>query len=132
VGADRALLVVALQALLMSGVRNFGDDDEVQLQTQHALATAAALDYVLMLATETAGVRIAHDDAERAIHDGFVRAIDDGLRLVRAIADRGDPDAVAFAREGLRTLRTAIDAEQLGDSERRFDLIALAADLADD
>jgi len=131
-GADRALLVVALQTLLMGGVRNYGDDETVAFQTQRALASAAALDYVLMLATETAGVRIAHDDAERAIHDGFVRAVDDGLRLVRAIAATGDPDAIAFAREALRTLRSAVDSENLGESERRFELIALAADLAQD
>ncbi|GAC1411505.1 MAG: hypothetical protein NVSMB64_21360 [Candidatus Velthaea sp.] len=129
-GADRGLLVVALQALLMGGVRSFGDDPAVAACTQRTLATAAALDYVLMLATDTAGVRIAHDDAERAMRDGFARAVDDGIALVRAIASIGEPDAGAFAREGLRTLRSAIDGESLADDTRTFAMIALATDLA--
>jgi hypothetical protein len=131
-GADRALLVVALQTLLMGGVRNYGEDEVVAQQTPRALASAAALDYVLMLATETAGVRIAHDDAERAIHEGFIRAVDDGMRLIRAVAGTGDPDAIAFAREALRTFRAAMDAENINDDERRFTLIALAADISKD
>lgn len=130
-GADRAILVVGLQTLLMSGVRSYGEHDAVAQHTQRALATAAALDYVLMLATDTAGVRIAHDDAARAIHDGFARAVDDGIALVRAIVSLAEPDATAFAREGLRTLRAAMDSEALADEERRFAMIALASDVHD-
>ena len=35
------------------------------------LATAASLDYVLMLVTDTAGTRIPENDAQRAIRDGL-------------------------------------------------------------
>jgi hypothetical protein len=129
VGANRALSVVALQALLMSGVRNYRECAAVAEQTHRILATAASLDYVLMLATDTAGARIPAADAQRAIHDGMSRAIDDALLLLRAIVALNDIDARAFTREGLRTVRTAIDVESLGDDERSFALIALATDL---
>jgi len=114
----------------MGGVRGFGDYEHVAACTQRMLATSAALDYVLMLATDTAGVRIAHDDAQRAMHEGFARAVDDGLILVRAISSVADQSAIDFARNGIRTLRAAIDAESLADDERTFAMIALAADLA--
>ncbi len=129
-GTDRALNVVALQALLMSGVRDYRELDGVTSHTHRALATAASLDYVLMLATETAGTRIPAADAQRAIRDGFARAIDDALVLLSAIAQRKDARARAFARDGLRTVRGAIAAESLADDERAFTLIALASDLS--
>ena len=49
------------------------------------------------------------------------------LRLKNSVEP--DIDARAFTREGLRTVRTAIDVESLGDDERSFALIALATDL---
>jgi hypothetical protein len=129
VGVDRALSVVALQALLMSGVRNYRDHTVVAAQTHRILATAASLDYVLMLATGSAGTRIPADDAQRAIHDGFGRAVDDALLLLRAILRVDDAEARAFAREGLRNVRAAIEAEALANDERTFAVIALRNDL---
>jgi hypothetical protein len=129
VGVDRALNVVALQALLMSGVRNYRDAPDVAAQTHRVLATAASLDYVLMLATDSAGTRIPSEDAQRAIRDGMSRAVDDALLLLRAIVRLDDIDARAFTREGLRTVRSAIDGEELTDDARAFALIALADDL---
>lgn len=113
----------------MGGVRNYADHSGVALQTHRVLATAASLDYVLMLATDTAGTRIPPEDARRAIHDGFGRAVDDGLLLVRALVHVADPAAREFARAGLRTLRAAIEIEGLADDERTFAMIALATDL---
>jgi hypothetical protein len=129
VGVNRALNVVALQALLMSGVRNYRDYPDVAAQSHRVLATAASLDYVLMLATDSAGTRIPPDDAQRAIREGMSRAIDDALLLLRAIVQVNDIDARAFTREGLRTVRAAIDVEELADDQRSFALIALADDL---
>jgi hypothetical protein len=129
VGADRALSVVALQALLMSGVRNYSDLGGVAGQTHRLLATAASLDYVLMLATDAAGTRIPPSDAQRAIREGFARAIDDALLLLGAIVQHDDAAAHLFARDGLRTVRRAIQAESLADDDRTFAMIALATDL---
>jgi hypothetical protein len=129
VGVNRALNVVALQALLMSGVRNYRDYPDVAAQSHRVLASAASLDYVLMLATDSAGTRIPADDAQRAIREGMSRAIDDALLLLRAIVQVNDIDARAFTREGLRTVRAAIDVEELADDKRSFALIALADDL---
>ncbi len=129
-GVDRALNVVALQKLLMSGVRTYREQFAVAAHTHRIMATAASLDYVLMLATGTAGTRIPTDDAQRAIRDGLARAVDDALLLLRAIVDVGDPAGLVFARDGVRTIRAAIEAETLGDDERTFALIALAADLS--
>ena len=129
-GTDRSLNVVALQALLMSGVRTYRDEAALTSQTHRLLATAASRDYVLMLATDTAGTRIPAADARRAIHDGFARAVDDALLLLRAVASVDNPQARGFARDGLRTVRAAIEAEALGDDERSFAMIALANDLA--
>lgn len=129
-GPNRPLIVVALQALLMGGVRNFSDMDGVAVHTHRLLATAASLDYVLMLATDSAGTRIPPDDARRAMQAGFARAVDDGFVLLRVLAQADDAAARTFAREGLATLRAAIDGESLGDDERTFALIALATDLA--
>ncbi len=128
-GADRALIVVALQALLMGGVRNFQADPGVAAQSHRVLATAASLDYVLMLTTDSAGTRIPAEDARRAIREGFARAVDDALVLLRVLTARGDADARSFAREGLRTVRAAIEAEALANDDRRFALIALTTDI---
>jgi hypothetical protein len=43
VGADRALSVVGLQALLMGGVRSYREHAAVAEQTHRLLATAASL-----------------------------------------------------------------------------------------
>jgi hypothetical protein len=130
VGADRALIAVALQSLLMTGVRDYGDDAAVAAQTDRFLATAASLDYVLMLATGSAGTGVPPEDARRAIHAGFARALDDGLGLLQAIVRLDRTGARAFVREALRTLRSALDTEALGDDDRTFALIALATDSA--
>jgi hypothetical protein len=130
VGVDRSLNVIALQGLLMSGVRTYGDHAPVAAQTHRLLATAASLDYVLMLVTGTAGTRIPPDDSQRAIHDGLARAVDDALVLLRAVLPLRERGARAFARDGLRAVRAAIDAESLADDNRTFALIALATDLA--
>lgn len=113
----------------MSGVRSYRAHAAVADQSHRFLATAASLDYVLMLATDSAGTRIATDDAQRAMREGMTRAVDDVLLLLRAVAAVPGAEARAFAREGLRTVRSAIDMEGLGDDERRFALIALASDL---
>ncbi len=128
-GANRALIVVALQSLLMTGVRNYRAQFSVAPLTHRVLATAASLDYVLMLTTDSAGTRISAGDAKRAIHEGFARAIDDGLSLLRAIVAVGDNDARGFVRAGLRTLRSAIEAEALADDQRTFAMITLATDV---
>ena len=112
----------------MSGVRHYGERPAVATLTHRVLATAASLDYVLMLVTETAGTRIPPDDARRAIRDGFARAVDDGLSLLRAVLAVHGDESRAFVRSGLRTLRSAIDAEALADVERTFAMIALASD----
>jgi hypothetical protein len=125
---QRASFVVALQALLMRGVRDFNTESRVAAQASRMLATAAALDYVLMLATGAAGTRISSEDAERAMRDGLARAIDDGVVLMWAVLARDDAAARAFVREGVRTLRAAIDAESLASNDRRFAMIALASD----
>jgi hypothetical protein len=130
VGADRAVSVVALQKLLMSGIRSYRDHAEVAKQTHRVLATAASLDYVLMLVTDTAGTRIAADDAQRAIREGLARAVDDALLLLRATIGVNAAGARTFAREGLRTVRAAVEAEALADDERTFAMIALATDLS--
>jgi hypothetical protein len=129
VGADRALNVVALQALLMRGVRNYRGLAAVGGQAGRLLATAAALDYVLMLASETAGTPIPAQQAQSAMRAGMTRAIDDALLLLRSLAGVDDPDARAFARAGLDTVRSVIGAEGLSDDDRTFALIALATDL---
>jgi len=128
VGADRALIAVALQSLLMTGVRNYSDNAAVAGQTHRFLATAASLDYVLMLASGSAGARISADDTRRAIRAGFARAVDDGLVLLRAIVGIGTAGARRFVRAELATLRSAIESEALADDNRSFALISLAND----
>lgn len=125
-GAERARLVAQLQATLMRAVGDFGSDERFASQTTRVLATAASLDYVLMLATDTAGVRIAHDDAERAMRDGIARAVDDLLASATTIAAFGTPEGSAFARETALRLREVLRSEGLENDERRFALIALA------
>jgi hypothetical protein len=125
-GARRAQFVVTLQAALMRAVGDFGADERFGAHANRALAAAAALDYVLMLATGTAGVRIAHDDAERAMHEGMARAVDELLASAQAIAELDTPEAHAFVRETARALREIVRDEGLVNDERSFALIALA------
>ena len=125
-GAERARLVVALQSALMRAVGEFGGDPAFEPHRARVLATAAALDYVLMLATETAGVRIAERDAERAMREGIARGVDDLLAAAGAVARTASPEGRAFAREVAVSLRTAIREEGLENDERTFALIALA------
>jgi hypothetical protein len=110
----------------MRAAREFGDDDRFAPQTPRVLATAAALDYVLMLATGTAGTRIPHDDAERAMREGIARAVDDLLASAATIGALETTEAKEFARETARTLREVVRSEGLESDERRFALIALA------
>ena len=124
-GAERSQLVVDLQSALMRAVSDFGADERFGPATNRVLAAAAALDYVLMLATGTAGVRIAHDDAERAIREGIARAADELLSAATIVAGLGSREAQDFARENARMLRDVLRAEGLETEERRFALIAL-------
>jgi hypothetical protein len=126
VGTQRAQLVVALQAALMRAVGEFGGADGLEAQRARVLATAAALDYVLMLATGTTGVRIPRRDAERAIRDGLARGVDDLIAVATAIGRNGSPAAAAFARETAKSLRTILREEALESDERTFAVIALA------
>lgn len=125
-GAERAHLVVALQAGLLRAAADFGDDERVAQHRPRLLATAAALDYVLMLATETAGVRIPERDAERAMHEGIARAVDDLLLAGGEIAQFGTPAASSFARETAKSLRDALRDEDLATDARSFAVITLA------
>jgi hypothetical protein len=118
--------VIALQGALMRAVGQFGLDRRVAPLKDRVLATAAALDYVLMLASGTAGTRILERDAERAIHDGIVRAADDLIVCATAISGIGTPASLAFAREAAAVLGAVLRDEGLATSERRFALIALA------
>jgi hypothetical protein len=114
----------------MSGVRDYRACAGVAQHEAQALAAAAALDYVLMLATQTAHAPIPALEAERAIHDGIARAVDDALVLLRAIAGVNDRAARSFVRNGVATVRAAMAAESIASDERRFALIALAADVS--
>ncbi|HYW53674.1 MAG TPA: hypothetical protein VE826_06885 [Dongiaceae bacterium] len=125
-GAERADVVVALQAALMRAVGEFGESGEVEPHRPRVLATAAALDYVLMLATGTTGVRIPERDAERAMREGIARAVDDLIAVTTAVARCATPEAVAFARETAGALRGIIREEALESDERSFAVIALA------
>jgi hypothetical protein len=125
-GAERSRLVVALQAALLRAASEFGDEEWFAPHHSRVLATAAALDYVLMLATGTAGVRIPERDAERAIHEGITRAVDDLIACATTIAESGGPAAIAFARETAGPLRTVLREEALASDERSFAVIALA------
>jgi hypothetical protein len=125
-GAERSQLVVALQAALLRAAAEFGDQDWFAPHHPRVLATAAALDYVLMLATGTAGVRIPERDAERAIHEGMARAVDDLIASATTIAESGTPAALAFARATAVPLRASLREEALASDERSFAVIALA------
>jgi hypothetical protein len=126
VGAARAQLIVALQAALMRAVGEFGDAEGFEPHRARVLATAAALDYVLMLATGTTGVRIPERDAERAMRDGIARAVDDLIVVATTIGRSGRPGAAAFAREAAKSLRAIVREEALESDERSFAVIALA------
>ncbi len=124
-GAARTQVVIDLQASLMRAVGEFGADAGFAPLKERTLATAAALDYVLMLASGAAGTRILERDAERAIHDGCARAVDDLIAAAAAISAIGSPRARVFTREAARSLNAAIAAEGLATDARRFALIAL-------
>jgi hypothetical protein len=124
----RSSLVVALQTLLMCGIRDFDSRPAVAALAKRMLATAAALDYVLMLATDVAGTRIPRDDAARAMRDGIARAVDDSIVLLRAILAGENAAARSFVRAAMHTLRDAVDMESLANDERSFAMIALASD----
>ncbi len=125
-GAERARLVVALQETLLRAVAEFGDDARFAPHKPRVLATAAALDYVLMLVSGSAGTRIPAADAERAIRAGFARGVDDLIAAATAIAGIGSAPAGAFARAAAKTAGSIARAEGLSDDERTFALIALA------
>jgi hypothetical protein len=125
-GVERARLIVALQAALLRAAGEFGDDETIDAQRSRLLATAAALDYVLMLATGTAGVRIPVRDAERAMHEGITRGVDDLIVAAGAIAEIGTPAATTFAREVATSLREILREENLASDQRSFAVIALA------
>ncbi len=125
-GADRARLVVALQAALLRAVAEFGEHEALAPHRPRLLATAAGLDYVLMLATGTAGVRIPERDAERAMHEGIARGVDDLILAAGAIARIATQPATAFAREAAKSLREILRDEGLASDARSFAVIALA------
>lgn len=110
----------------MRAVGEFGSVEDLETQRPRVLATAAALDYVLMLATGTTGVRIPERDAERAMREGLARAVDDLIAVATAVARSGTPEAVAFARETAGALRSILREEGLESDERSFAVIALA------
>jgi hypothetical protein len=124
-GDERTQVVIDLQATLMRAVGEFGGEARFAPLKERTLATAAALDYVLMLASGAAGTRILERDAERAIHDGFVRAVDDLIAAATAISAVGSARARVFAREAARSVNAAITAEGIATDARRFALIAL-------
>ncbi|HEX3467691.1 MAG TPA: hypothetical protein VHT05_06390 [Candidatus Elarobacter sp.] len=125
-GAERARLVVALQAALLRAAADFGEHEQLAPHQPRLLATAAALDYVLMLATGTAGVRIPERDAERAMREGITRGVDDLLLAAGEIAQLGTPAASSFARESAKSLHEILREEGLATDERSFAVIALA------
>ena len=125
-GAERARLVVALQAALLRAAADFGAHEKLAPHQTRLLATAAGLDYVLMLATGTAGVRIPERDAERAMREGITRGVDDLILAAGAIAEIPTPSASAFAREAAKALREILREEDLASDARSFAVIALA------
>jgi hypothetical protein len=125
-GTERADAVVALQEALMRAARDFADAPAFQPLAERVLASAAALDYVLMLARGASGTRIAERDADRAIHDGIVRAVDDLILAADAIAGAGTPPGLAFAHETAKMLAEVVRDEALRTDARTFALIALA------
>jgi len=79
-----------------------------------------------MLATGTAGVRIPVRDAERAMHEGITRGVDDLIVAAAAIVEIGTPAAASFARDVAKSLREILREEDLASDERSFAVIALA------
>lgn len=125
-GVDRAAVVVALQGALLRAARDFGETSVFRPHAERVLATAAALDYVLMLARGATEVPIPAGEAERAIHAGIERGVDDLILAADAIAGSRTPAATAFAHETAKTLRDVLGSEDLRNDERTFALIALA------
>ena len=125
-GAERARLVVALQSALLHATREFGDDPRFEPHRSRVLATAAALDYVLMLASGAAGVRIGEREADRAIRDGVARGVDELIAVATSIAEIGTPAAAEFARSAAHSLSEILREERLERDDRRFAVIALA------
>jgi hypothetical protein len=117
---------VALQAALLRAAADFGDHEKLAPHQTRLLATAASLDYVLMLATGTAGVRIPERDAERAMREGISRGVDDLIVAAGAIAEIATPPASTFAREAAKSLREILREEGLASDARSFAVIALA------
>jgi NADH:ubiquinone oxidoreductase subunit 6 (subunit J) len=96
VGSVGAVNVVGLHALLMSGVRDFRELAGVARYESQVLASAAALDYVLMLTTQTANTPIPAAQAEQAIRDGIAlvaAALADDNRRFALIALADDVSA---------------------------------------
>jgi len=110
----------------MRAAREFGDDDRFAPYRDGVLAGAAALDYVLMLASDSAGAPIPEGEARRALRDGFARAVDELIAAATAVSAIATPEAIAFARATARTLDEALRDEDLETSGRRFAVIALA------
>lgn len=125
-GAQRARFVVTVQAALMRAAGEFGEEAGIAELKSRALASAAALDYVLMLASGSAGTRIPRRDAERAIAEGCTRAVEDLLACGAAIAALGTPAALEFAHTTAHALHAFADEGSLASDDRRFALIALA------
>lgn len=100
------------------------------------LATAATLDYAVVLATDTAGVPIDPLGARGAIDDALAAAFDDALRFMRALVRRDPSAARRFCEKHgvdggmVATLRALERRPGLQDPERAFALIALANDVA--
>ncbi len=125
-GAERAELVVALQAALLRSASEFGSDAAFEEVRPRVLATAAALDYVLMLARGAAGARIPERDAERAMREGMTRAVDDLIAAATTIVRSDLPGGAAFARQSAQSLLRVLREESLEGDDRRFAIIALA------
>jgi hypothetical protein len=125
-GTERADVVVTLQEALMRAARDFGNAPAFEPHAARVLATAASLDYVLMLARGATGSRIGERDAERAIHEGIIRAVDDLILAADAIASASTPPATAFAHEIAKMLAEVVREEALRTDARTFALIALA------
>jgi len=125
-GAERADRVVALQAALLRAASEFGSEPAFDDVRPRVLATAASLDYVLMLARRAAGARIPERDADRAIHEGIVRAVDDCIVAATAIARTDAPGAAAYARDVAHALQQVLREDSVDGDDRRFAVIVLA------
>jgi hypothetical protein len=110
----------------MRAVGEFGAEPAIEEQRARVLATAAALDYVLMLASGAAGARIPARDAERAMREGIARGADDLIEIATRIGGAGGPAAGAFARDAAAVLRPILRDASLETDARSFAVIALA------